>query len=85
MTLRVGRIIITSKMIPIPPTQCVRLLQKRIEYGNISTSFIIEEPVVVNPDADSKNASMNDGIVLLKRYGRVPRMEKTIHEITTAR
>jgi hypothetical protein len=72
-------------MIPIPPNHCVRLLQKRIEYGNISTSFIIEEPVVEKPDVDSKNASINDGIVLLKIYGKVPRREKTIHEITTDR
>ena len=72
-------------MIPIPPTQCVRLLQKRIEYGNISTSFIIEEPVVEKPDVDSKNASINDGIVPLRRYGKDPSKENKIHDITTAR
>jgi hypothetical protein len=56
-----------------------------MEYGIISTSLIMEEPVVVKPEADSKNASINDGIVLLIRYGKVPNREKTIHEITTAR
>jgi hypothetical protein len=66
LTLREGRITITRAIIPIPPNQCVRLRQKRIEYGSISTSLRIEEPVVVNPDVDSKKASIKVGIVLLK-------------------
>jgi len=54
-------------IIPIPPNQCVRLRQKRIEKGNISTLVIIEDPVVEKPEVDSKKASINEGIVLLKR------------------
>jgi len=69
----------------MPPIQCVRLRQKRIEYGSISTSLIIEEPVVDNPEVDSKNASINDGIVPLIRYGRVADKEKNIHDRAIAR
>ena len=46
---------------------------------------MIEEPVVENPDVDSKNASINDGMVLLIRYGSVPIREKTIQDTVTAR
>jgi hypothetical protein len=56
---------ITRAMIPIPPNQCVRLRQKSIEYGKTSISLRMEEPVVVKPDVDSKNASVKVGIVLL--------------------
>ena len=69
----------------MPPIQWVRLLQKRIEKGSISTFFRIEDPVVENPEVDSKNASINEGIVPLIRYGSVPKSEKTTHEIVTAR
>lgn len=41
------------------------------------------EPVVVNPEEDSKNASINEWIVLLKRYGNVPKAEKIIQERVT--
>jgi len=44
---------------------------------------MIEEPVVENPEVDSKNASTNEGMVPLKRYGSVPSREKTTHEIVT--
>jgi len=77
--------IIRITIIPIPPIQWVRLRQKRIEKGSISTSGKMDEPVVDNPDVDSKNASMNDGIVPLIRYGKAPSKEKIIHESVTAR
>jgi hypothetical protein len=44
-------------MIPIPPSQCVRLLQKRIPLGSPSTFEKILAPVVVNPETVSKKAS----------------------------
>jgi hypothetical protein len=62
-----GKITVTRTIIPRPPIQCVRLLQKRIENGSISTSVSIDDPVVLNPDVDSKKASINDGIVPLMR------------------
>ena len=45
----------------------------------------MEEPVVENPEVDSKNASINEGIVPLIRYGNVPNNEKIIHDKVTAR
>jgi hypothetical protein len=80
-----GRIIIRMTIMPMPPIQCVKLRQKRIEKGNISTFFRIDDPVVENPDVDSKNASMNEGIVPLIRYGKVPSNEKMTHDIVTER
>ena len=51
--------------------------------GSISTFLSIDEPVVENPDVDSKNASINDGIVPLMRYGKEPSNEKITHERVT--
>jgi hypothetical protein len=80
-----GRMIISITIIPIPPIQCVRLLQKRIENGSTSTFCRIDEPVVENPDVDSKNASIKEGIVLLIRYGKDPSKEKITHDNVTDR
>jgi hypothetical protein len=63
---------ITRTIIPIPPIQCVKLLQNKIEFGNTSISVRIEAPVVENPETDSKYASMKDGIDPEKIYGRQP-------------
>ena len=69
----------------MPPIQCVKLLQKRIEYGMISTLVRIDDPVVVKPEEDSKKALMNDGIVPLIIYGRVPISVNVTHDKVTAR
>jgi hypothetical protein len=53
---------ITRTIIPMPPIQWVRLLQNRIERGNASMSINMEDPVVENPEADSKKALMKPGI-----------------------
>jgi hypothetical protein len=63
----------------------VKLRQNSIEYGSISTSFRIEAPVVVKPDADSKKALINDGMVSLIRYGSDPKSENKIQAIVTVR
>ena len=47
-----------STMIPIPPSQWVRLRQKRRPRGTTSMSVSTEEPVVVKPDMVSKKASV---------------------------
>jgi len=39
----------------------------------------------VNPDADSKKALINEGIVPLIRYGRAPSNENKIHDNVTTR
>jgi hypothetical protein len=56
-----------------------------MEKGSISTFFKIEAPVVEKPDADSKNASINEGIVPLIRYGSDPNSENKIQDIVTVR
>jgi hypothetical protein len=43
---------------------------------------IIDEPVEVNPETDSKRASTKDGIDSLIIYGRVPPRMSTSHEKT---
>jgi ABC-type Na+ transport system ATPase subunit NatA len=45
----------------------------------------MEEPVVVKPEVDSKNALINDGIVLLNRYGIDPSDARISHDKVTAR
>ena len=77
--------IITRAIITIPPINCVKLLQKRIEKGRLSTSAKMEDAVVEKPDVDSKKASMNDGIVPLIRYGKVPISEMITHDKVTVR
>ena len=46
-----------STIIPMPPSQWVRLLQKSNPRGTISMLIKTEAPVVVNPETDSKKAS----------------------------
>jgi hypothetical protein len=80
-----GKITITKTTMPSPPIQCVKLRQNRIEYGKDSTSGRIEDPVVVKPDDDSKNASTNEGIDPLRIYGNVPIKVRTSHDRDTDR
>jgi hypothetical protein len=62
---------------PIPPIQCVWLLQKRIPLGILSISIRMEDPVVVNPETDSKKAFVNPGIACENKKGNVPKKEIT--------
>ena len=39
-----------SMMMPMPPSHCVRLRQKRMPCGALSMSVSTDEPVVVKPD-----------------------------------
>ena len=48
-------------------------------------SVKMEEPVVVNPDADSKKAFIKDGIAPEKRYGRLPISVINSHEAVTVK
>ena len=47
----------TKTMTPMPPTQWVKLLQKRLAWLSASTSDRILDPVVVKPDTVSNTAS----------------------------
>ena len=66
-------------MIPMPPSHCVRLRQNRRDFGRASISVRIVEPVVVNPEAVSKKASMNPGIYPEMKYGRQPTKDAMNH------
>ena len=46
----------------MPPIHCVNALQNKSDRGNISTFCMIDAPVVVRPDADSKKASVKERI-----------------------
>jgi hypothetical protein len=76
---------ITSTIIPIPPIQCVRLLQNKIDFGRISMSVRMDDPVVVKPDTDSKNASINEGMAPERRYGKEPIRLSVNQEMVTVR
>jgi hypothetical protein len=54
-------------------------------WGKDSTSGTIDEPVVVNPEADSKNASMKQGTDPLRINGKVPRQIRTNQDEDTAK
>ena len=46
-------------MIPMPPSHWIKLRQTRSPGLSPSMSVRIDEPVVVNPEIDSKQASTN--------------------------
>ena len=53
---------IASTKTPIPPTQWVKLRQKSMPLGKISTLVKMVEPVVVKPEILSNTASQKSGI-----------------------
>ena len=59
----IGIIASKNTSTPIPPIQCVKLLQNNIERGNPSISVSMLAPVVVKPDTVSKKLSIKEGIV----------------------
>ena len=52
----IGIIISTNTRTPIPPTQCVKLLQKSTPCGRYSGFERTDAPVVVKPETISKSA-----------------------------
>ena len=71
--------------IPIPPSQCVRDLQKSIHFGSDSIWVRIDAPVVVYPDMVSKKASAKEGIDPERKKGRQPNKEAPIQLAVTRR
>ena len=67
-----GTIARRNTITPIPPTQCVKLLQKREVWESASTSLKIQAPVVVNPDMVSNSASAKEGISFVSTKGIHP-------------
>ena len=78
-----GIIAIISTSTPMPPSQCVKLLQNNIPLLMLSTSVKIDAPVVVNPLTVSKNASNTFGISPLITNGTHPIAERAIHANVT--
>ena len=58
---------------PMPPTQWVKLRQKRMPLGSPSTAGRMEAPVVVKPETVSKRASTRFGMAPERTKGRQPR------------
>tara|TARA_B100000161_G_scaffold100253_1_gene70784 strand:+ start:1624 stop:1983 length:360 start_codon:yes stop_codon:yes gene_type:complete len=84
-TPRLGRIEIALTIIPIPPNHCKRLLQTIIPSAVFSISSIIVEPVVVNPETDSKNALVIPVILVESRKGTEENIDKIIQLRVTRR
>ena len=74
-----------NTMIPMPPIQCVRLLQNKIPLGSDSISFNIVDPVVVYPEIVSNSAFVNSGIAPVNRNGSVPDKVITIQPKATTK
>ena len=66
-----------SVMTPIPPNHCVIARQNNIARPSRSKSVKMVAPVVVNPDIDSKKASM--GRRPAHTYGIAPRLATNNH------
>ena len=78
-----GNIASTSTSTPIPPTKCVKLLQKRFERLITLKSVIMLDPVVVNPLTVSKKASTKEGISPVITNGNAPNADINIHDNAT--
>jgi hypothetical protein len=61
-TPKKGRMARPRTTMPRPPSQWVRLRQKRMPGATISTFWMIEAPVVVKPEVVSKMQSARWGI-----------------------
>ena len=79
---KVGRIAMKSKMTPIPPIHCVKLLHRSMLRSTCSKLSITDEPVVVKPDMDSKKASIGPNVAE-KMYGREPNIAIKSHPKAT--
>ena len=80
-----GKRMIENTKIPIPPNHCVNERQKSMVLERDSTFVRIEAPVVENPDADSKNASIGFAISPEMINGIAPMIETSIHQHAAVR
>ena len=82
----IGRMAMTNTSTPMPPTQWVKLRQKRPLRVRDSTSVRMLAPVVVKPDTVSKKASTKWGMSPEMQKGSAPKADMAIHAMaTTAR
>jgi hypothetical protein len=61
------------------PIHIVKLRQNKTPLGSASISVSKVDPVVVNPDTDSKKASTKEGILPEIKKGRAPKSDTKIH------
>ena len=80
-----GRMAMVKNTIPKPPIHCVSDRQNRMPCGSTSTSSMMEAPVVVKPDVDSKKASVMLVMLPCIRKGNMPKNEKITHAAVTTR
>ena len=78
-----GRMAMVKNTIPNPPIHWVSDRQKSMACGNTSTSSMIDAPVVVKPDVDSKKASVTFVMLPCIRNGNIPKNENTTHAAVT--
>ena len=69
---------------PMPPIQCEKLRQNRLQCLSSSTFGRMLEPVVVKPETISNTASRYDGISPQSVNGSAPASDSTIHPSATA-
>jgi hypothetical protein len=74
---------IEKRIIPIPPSHWIMLLQKSIDFGRISTFAKTVDPVVVKPETVSKYVSVKEGKVSAKRKGSEPNKVASTHPKVT--
>ena len=87
-TPRSGSTAMVSTMMPMPPSQCVRLRQSRNALGTASICGVsapprIVAPVVVKPLMTSKKASVNSVSTPVSTHGSAPTSDSTNHAIAT--
>ncbi len=69
--------------IPMPPIRWVKERQKSCECSNSCGADKTEAPVVVKPEAASKNASTIEGMERLMTKGRLPKKDNASHVMPT--
>ena len=74
----VDKIATNKTMIPMPPSQWLKLRHSRRPRLMASTFVRMDAPVVVKPDTISNTASTYEGICPLNTKGKQPSMERTI-------
>ena len=72
-------------MIPMPPSHCSNPRQSNSPRGMASSPENTVDPVVVNPDIASKNASTNRASVAPNKKGNAPKNGNASHTPVVSR
>src|SRR6056297_768413 len=82
-TPRNGRMARERTIMPMPPSHWIRLRQNKRLGAAPSMLVITDEPVVVNPDTDSKKASVYVEKSGARKKGRAPKIPTPSHPNAT--